>query len=75
MYFTRLKDLRSDNDLLQKQVANVLEIDPRVYSIYEIGKCEIPICYIIKLANYYNVSTDYILGLTNYTSPVLKINK
>ncbi|MFI3141496.1 MAG: helix-turn-helix transcriptional regulator [Clostridia bacterium] len=65
MYFKRLKDLRDDHDLMQKQVADILGIDQRVYSIYETGKREIPTRFVIKLAQHYKVSTDYILGLTN----------
>ena len=65
MYYPRLKDLREDNDLVQKEVAAVLGIDQRVYSNYETGKREIPTHLVIKLAHFYNTSTDYILGLTN----------
>lgn len=65
MYFSRLKDLREDNDLVQKQVASYLGIDQRVYSNYETGKREIPTRFVIALASYYKTSTDYILGLTN----------
>ncbi|MBQ1988564.1 MAG: helix-turn-helix transcriptional regulator [Clostridia bacterium] len=65
MYFFRLKDLREDRDLVQKQVAGYLGIDQRVYSNYEIGKREIPTRFVIALAKFYNTSTDYILGLTD----------
>ena len=65
MYYPRLKDLREDHDLVQKEIAAYLEIDQRVYSNYETGKREIPSRFIIKLAKYYNTSADYILGLTN----------
>ncbi len=65
MYFRRLKDLREDNDLVQKEVAAILGIDQRVYSNYELGKREIPVRFVIKLAKYYKVSTDYILGLSD----------
>lgn len=65
MYYRRLKDLREDHDLVQKEVASILGIDQRVYSNYELGKREIPVRYVIKLAKYYNVSTDYILGLSD----------
>ena len=65
MYYRRLKDLREDRDLVQKEVASILGIDQRVYSNYELGKREIPVRYVIKLAKYYNVSTDYILGLSD----------
>ena len=69
MYYARLKDLREDNDLVQKQVAAHLGIDQRVYSNYETGKREIPTRFVIALAKYYHTSTDYILGLTNNPTP------
>ncbi len=65
MYFPRLKDLREDKDLVQKEVASYLGIDQRVYSNYETGKREIPVKFVIALANFYNTTTDYILGGTN----------
>ena len=65
MYYPRLRDLREDNDLVQKQVADYLGIDQRVYSNYETGKREIPTRFVVLLAKYYKTSTDYILGLTN----------
>ena len=64
-YYKRIRDLREDNDLKQKEIAAVLNIDQRVYSNYELGKREIPLHLIIKLADYYNVSLDYIVGRTN----------
>ena len=64
MYYPRLKDLREDNDLKQKEIAAFLGIDQRVYSNYETGKREIPVHLLLKLAEYYHTSTDYILGLT-----------
>ena len=63
MYYPRLRDLREDRDLKQKEVAAVLNIDQRVYSNYETGKREIPTRFVVTLAKYYKVSTDYILGL------------
>lgn len=65
MYYPRLKELREDSDYVQKEVAAVLGIDQRVYSNYEIGKREIPTHYVIKLAEFYKTSTDYILGRTD----------
>lgn len=65
MYYRRLRDLREDHDLKQKEVADILGIDQRVYSNYEIGKREIPTRFVTQLALYYHVSTDYILGLKN----------
>ena len=64
MYYPKLKDLREDKDLMQKQIADILGIDQRVYSNYETGKREIPTRYIIKLAEFYSVSSDYILGIS-----------
>ena len=69
MYYQRLKDLREDNDLVQKQVAAYLGIDQRVYSNYEIGKREIPARFVVALAKFYGTSTDYILNLTNNPNP------
>ncbi len=63
MYYPRLRDLREDHDLKQKEVAAYLNIDQRVYSNYETGKREIPTRFVIALAKYYKTSTDYILGL------------
>ncbi|MBP3327912.1 MAG: helix-turn-helix transcriptional regulator [Clostridia bacterium] len=65
MYYPRLKDLREDRDLMQKEIAAVLGIDQRVYSNYETGKREIPTRFVVKLADFYKTSTDYILGRTN----------
>ena len=65
MYYPRLRDLREDRDLTQKEVAAVLGIDQRVYSNYETGKRELPSRLAVALADYYNVSTDYLFGRTN----------
>lgn len=65
MYFRRLKDLREDHDLKQIDIAEYLGIKQTVYSRYERGYQTIPIEHLIKLADYYNVSTDYILERTN----------
>lgn len=69
MYYQRLRDLREDKDLPQKQVAAYLGIDQRVYSNYEIGKREIPTRFVVALAKFYGTSTDYILNLTNNPKP------
>ena len=69
MYYRRLKDLREDKDLVQKEVAAYLGIDQRVYSNYEIGKREIPTRFVVMLAKLYGTSTDYILNLTNNSKP------
>ena len=61
----RLKDLREDADIKQKDIANYLHIKQNTYSQYENGQRQLPIDVLITLAKFYNVSTDYILGLTN----------
>ena len=65
MYFRRLRDLREDKDLTQEDIARVLEISQTVYSRYERGFQTIPVVHLLKLADFYNTSTDYILGRTN----------
>ena len=62
MYFPRLSELRQDHDMVQKEVAALLGIDQRVYSNYETGKREIPVRFLIVLADHYKVSIDYIVG-------------
>ena len=69
MYFQRLKDLREDRELLQCDVADILGISQTVYSRYERGYQTIPVIYLLKLADFYQTSTDYILGRTNITAP------
>ena len=64
-YVERIRDLREDNDLLQKDVAKILNTTQQVYSRYENGTTEMPIRHIVTLAKFYKVSADYILGLTN----------
>lgn len=61
----RLKDLREDNDFLQKEIAEVLNCSQVCYSRYETGQRDIPLKALCKLSEYYNVSVDYILGLTD----------
>ena len=68
----RLKDLREDADIKQKALADYLHIKQNTYSQYENGQRQIPIEFIILLAKYYNVSTDYILELTDYKKPYPK---
>lgn len=65
MYLRRLRDLREDHDLSQTQVAELLRIQQTVYSRYERGAQTIPLQHLVTLAQYYNVSTDYMLGLTD----------
>ncbi len=65
MYFQRLRDLREDKDLKQAEIAQMLGIKQTVYSRYERGFQNIPLEHLLRLADFYNVSTDYILGRTN----------
>lgn len=65
MYFQRLRDLREDKDMNQTQIAKLLNTKQTVYSRYERGFQTIPVEHLITLADFYDVSTDYILGRTN----------
>ena len=65
----RLRDIREDRDLTQRQVADHLHIRQNTYSQYENGQRGLPIDTLIKLARYFGVSTDYILGLTDEPHP------
>lgn len=65
----RLKDIREDRDLTQREVADYLHIRQNTYSQYENGQRGLPIDTLIKLARYFDVSTDYILGLTDEDRP------
>lgn len=72
-YNDRLRELREDNDLKQREVAEVLGINQQVYSRYELGIRSLPIELLIKLCKFYNVSSDSILGLTQ-SEPARKIS-
>lgn len=63
LMYRRIRDLREDNDLTQKQVAEILHCSQQVYSNYELGQRDIPTAILIALAKYYHTTTDYILGL------------
>ena len=65
----RIKDLREDSDLTQKEIADFLHIKQNTYSQYENGLRQLPIDFLIALAKYYKTSTDYILGLTDERKP------
>ncbi|MCM1115733.1 MAG: helix-turn-helix domain-containing protein [Clostridium sp.] len=71
MKITRIRDLREDRDLKQKDLAAYLAIDQSTYSDYENGRINVPIEQLMKIADYYNVSLDYIVGRTDNT----EINK
>ena len=64
-YTERMRALRQDNDLSQTQIANFLNIAQNTYSQYELEQRNIPVEYLIKLCEFYNVSADYMLGLTD----------
>ena len=64
-YYRRIRDLREDRDLKQREMAELLSCSQRIYSNYERGDVDIPTQILIKLADFYNVSTDYILGRTD----------
>lgn len=63
--YQRIRDLREDADLTQKQMAQILNCSQQVYSNYELGQRDIPTCILIALARYHRTTTDYILGLSN----------
>lgn len=65
----RLKNLREDRDLSQKDIGKILNMAQTTYSGYETGNRNVPNELLIKLALFYNVSVDYILGLTNIKEP------
>ena len=68
--YKRIRDLREDNDLLQKQLAEYLHCSQVAYSRYELGTRDIPTQVLIELALFYNISVDYILGLTDERTPI-----
>lgn len=63
--YRRIRDLREDHDLTQKELAKALNCSQQVYSNYELGQRDIPTDILIKLSVFYNVSTDYILGISD----------
>ncbi len=67
--YKRIRDLREDKDLTQKQIAEFLGMSQTGYSKYETGENDIPTQILIKLADYYDTSTDYILSRTNNPKP------
>ena len=66
----RLKELRLENLKLQSDIAKILSISTSGYSLYEIEKRDIPTEYLKKLAEYYNVSVDYLLGISDVRTPI-----
>ncbi len=63
--YRRIRELREDHDLTQKQVSKALNCSQQVYSNYELGQRDIPTEILINLSSFYNVSVDYILGISD----------
>ena len=61
----RIRDMREDKDLTQQKIADILLCDQSLYSKYEIGEREIPLALLVKLADFYDTSLDYLVGRTN----------
>ena len=72
MHQNRLRDLREDKDLKQKNLADLLQVHQTTYSDYELGRLNIPIAALHALADFYGVSIDYLLGRTNEKQPYPK---
>ena len=70
MKFQRIQDLRNDSDLSQKQISEILHISQRSYSHYETGSRGIPIEMLIRRADYYDTTIDYLVGRTDNKAPV-----
>lgn len=68
-YAERIRELRQDNDYTQQKIADILGVAQTTYSQYELEKRPMPIEYLVALCKFYNVSADYILGLTNTKRP------
>lgn len=67
--YSRIRDLREDRDMRQKDIADYLKCSQVCYSYYEIGRRDIPTDVLIRLARFYNTSVDYLLGLTDISKP------
>lgn len=63
----RIRDLREKKNVTQADIAQILGTTQQIYSNYELGKCELPVRHLLCLAEYYDVSTDYILGRIPYS--------
>ncbi|MBQ6806404.1 MAG: helix-turn-helix transcriptional regulator [Lachnospiraceae bacterium] len=70
-YIEHIRNLREDSDKTQQEIADVLGTSQTMYARYESGANEMPIRHLIKLAQYYHVSLDYLCGLTNNRNPYL----
>lgn len=69
----RIRDLRENRNLTQKELASYLRIHQTTYSDYELGRLNVPVSILHKLADFYDVSVDYLLGRTNVKTPYPKI--
>ena len=67
--YERIRDLRTDKDLSQKEIAKLLHCTQQAYSNYELGQRDIPSAVLLELAQFHNTSVDYILGLTDEQKP------
>ena len=65
MIYKRIRDLREDKDITQKEMAKILNCSQQVYSNYELGQRDVPTYILIKLSNFHKVSVDYILGISD----------
>ena len=72
MYENRLRDLREDRDLKQRDLAELLKVHQTTYSDYELGRLNIPVAALHTLADFYGVSVDYLLGRTGTKTPYPK---
>ena len=72
MFSIRIRDLREDKDLKQKDLAEYLQVHQTTYSDYELGRLNVPVAVLHKLADFYGVSVDYLLGRTDVKEPYPK---
>ena len=70
--YQRIKDLREDSDLSQREIAKILNCSQQAYSNYELGQRDVPSAVLIQLAKFHNTSVDYLLGLTDIREPYSK---
>ncbi len=71
-YKLRIRDLREDHDKTQQNIADILGTSQTMYARYERGASELPLRHLIRLSEYYNVSMEYIVGLTDKKAPLRK---
>ncbi|MBQ7321419.1 MAG: helix-turn-helix transcriptional regulator [Clostridia bacterium] len=73
-FYQRLLDIREDHDMTQKEIAELLHTTQPQYARYEAGERELPMHHFITLAKYYNISLDYLAGLTDTPKPLYSNN-